>query len=79
MAWIGKDLKEYVAAPDDEQYFAVTEPRRLGRYNIICGNAIVSHFAFNTQRNYLDSTDLLTRYDELSKYSNINVRRSKLL
>ena len=47
---------------DDEDFLSYTRPKETGRYNIISGSSIVSHFSFNTQRDYLERTDILDRY-----------------
>jgi hypothetical protein len=63
-SWMGEDMivPEIV---DEEHWIAVECPRRLNRPNVICGGALVSHFAYHTQRVHLESTDLLGRYADL--------------
>jgi hypothetical protein len=67
-AWIGEGM----VVPengDEEHWIAVECPRRLNRPNVICGTALVSHFAYYTQRPYLSGTDLLNRYQSLAPAS----------
>ena len=52
---------------DEEQNLTVTIPKKENRYVAICGEALVSHFAFYTQRNHLDSTDILQQYEVLAE------------
>ena len=67
IVWLGEDFKRYVSpTTDDEMYLSVIKPRELGRPNVICGNSIVSHFAFYTQRAHLDSTNVLDGYRKLA-------------
>ena len=66
-AWFGRDFDMYFESTnDEEQYISADRPRQLHRPNVICGNAIVSHFAFYTQAGFLLSTDLLERYRRLA-------------
>jgi hypothetical protein len=64
MAWFGREFAKFggVVMADEEEYLSVVRPTEIMTPNGICGDAIVSHFAFMPQRQYLDSTDLLQRY-----------------
>jgi hypothetical protein len=71
--FFGRDFAQFggVVNPNEECWLTIDKPRELGRPNLICGDAIVSHFAYYTQREYLEKTDLLQRYKELSiQYNN---------
>ena len=63
-SFFGSDFSSFGGrvGQDEEQWLSVEYPREKGRMNVICGNAVVAHFAFHTQREYLDRTDLLHRY-----------------
>ena len=54
---------------NDELAFTVYIPQRTGIHNIICGKALYSHAAFDSQRNSLqqnfDETFILTEYTKL--------------
>lgn len=51
----------------EEAFISVTLPRRFSRPCEICGNALFAHFAFFTQRPYLEgATKLLDRYQALA-------------
>ena len=69
IAWFGADLRpmrgEFPPGVDEEEYASVTLPMLLGRTNRITGQAIAAHFAFHPQREHLDATDVLARYQEL--------------
>ncbi len=41
--------------PDEENWISERRPRETNRPNILCGSAVVSHYAFYIQRPYLDS------------------------
>lgn len=67
-AFFGRDFAEFGGRVDsnEECWLTVDKPRELQRPNLVCGEAIVSHYAFYTQRPHLDQTDILSRYRELS-------------
>jgi hypothetical protein len=52
----------------DEVLVSSVLPSQMGKHTFALGNAIVSHYAYRSQRNHLDSkTDLLERYLNISK------------
>jgi hypothetical protein len=69
LAWFGEDFKKHFDFKwgDDEDYLSFQRPFELHRPTMICGDAVVSHFAYFTQRDLLDSTDILQRYAERAK------------
>ena len=57
---------------DDEVAISLEIPKKYGKHCYALGSAIVVHFSYFTQASYLNKTDLLKRYDNLSKkYLNI--------
>jgi len=63
--WLGSDFAEFngKVGEDDEAWLTQDKPRQLGRPTAICGTALVSHFAYYTQREWLEkNTELLERY-----------------
>lgn len=53
---------------EEEGWHTINKPYELGRPNLIVPNALISHFSFYPQREYLlNHTDILERYRELSK------------
>ena len=68
ISWRGIDFLEFDGnvGHDEERWLSVDKPMSMNRPNKIVGNALFSHFAFFTQRDYLDSTDLLEKYKAIS-------------
>jgi hypothetical protein len=68
ICWSGEDLAAVGGAIDkaEEDDITVGLPHRLNRYNAICGRALVAHFAFWSQREYLDRGSLLEEYKRLA-------------
>jgi hypothetical protein len=68
ISWIGDDLSgipEIASDMIDEEPFLTEElPTRLNRPNVACSNSLFAHFAFYTQRPYLEWTrpELLEHY-----------------
>ncbi len=75
-AWFGHDFKRFdgrVGRLDngksivEEDWLTTYMPQRLSRPNAICGRSLVAHFAFYTQRPYLEHhTQLLADYHRLA-------------
>lgn len=76
ISWFGEDFKKFNGKVfgDEEEYLTVIKPQELGKTNLIIGNAIISHFAFYTQREYLDKTDILSKYEEIILSSNGKIK-----
>ncbi|NLF83678.1 MAG: hypothetical protein GX568_06815 [Candidatus Gastranaerophilales bacterium] len=68
ICFTGEDMAAiYGMIPDDEeQNITVTIPKKINKYVAICGEALVAHFSFYTQRKHLDSTDILEKYEALA-------------
>lgn len=69
--WFGKEMKKFngIVPGDDEEFLSCIYPTKQGLANCWNGDAIVSHFAFFTQREFLDKEHILERYgDYLQKY-----------
>jgi hypothetical protein len=56
-AWSGRDFAEfdYTVGHDDELWLSRIKAEELGRPAMICGDALFSHFAYYTQRAYLEA------------------------
>jgi hypothetical protein len=67
ISWLGAEFEKFsgVVDRDEEQWLSVEKPKMLGKPNIIFGDALCAHYAFHTQRVYLDATDVLSRYRRL--------------
>jgi hypothetical protein len=68
VSFFGSDMK-FVAPTlnfhTDEVYFCHYGPSLLNKQNIIYGQFICSHYAFQPQKAYLDTTDIKDRYLKL--------------
>jgi hypothetical protein len=64
IVWFGKDFKQFngIVLMDEEEYVSVFKPTELGLSNCINGDAVIVHFAFFTQRDRLDKTNILGQY-----------------
>ena len=62
----GKYLNK-IGGRDDEEIISNYLSRQNGRHGYALGSAVVCHFSFNYQKEYLYSTDILDKYDQLSK------------
>lgn len=64
ISWMGSDMADIggVVDKDEEECLSMVIPRRLGRPNEIFGGAVASHFAFCSQRDHMDKTDVLSLY-----------------
>ena len=71
IVWFGSTFKEFGGicpkGSNDEEYFSVIKPTQLGVSNCINADVIVAHFAFTYQREELDKTDILLKYENLIK------------
>jgi len=65
--WFGNDMKAIsgIVPGDDEEFLSCLYPARIGRSNCVNGDAVVSHFAFFTQREYLDAQHILEHYGNI--------------
>ena len=68
ISWYGADLAEipeiHEKRVEEESFITTDLPTRLGRPNVVCSDALFGHYAFWTQRKYLDwtSPDIMERY-----------------
>jgi len=68
ISWFGLEFAKFDGAVglDEEKWLAVDKPQEINFFNAICGSAMCSHFAFFTQRQHMDSTNILNEYKNLS-------------
>lgn len=66
VCWLGEDMAQLNVEGEDEHFLCNQGPRELMKVNAICGGAVVSHYAFFPQRDYLDGTDVLKLYRSLA-------------
>jgi hypothetical protein len=55
---------------EEENWLTVHRPSIVGKTNVILSDALVSHFSFYPQRDYLLRTDIIDRYRALAKTVN---------
>ena len=70
ISWIGSEFEKFngKVEQDEELYLSVLKPQELKKPNIIYGQAVCVHYAFFTQREYLNkNTNLLNRYKFISE------------
>jgi len=72
VAWFGRDnplIRDHMSIGcDEERVLSCVLPRVLGRPNMIAGSALVSHFAYHTQRKALEAnTAWLDSYARLAE------------
>lgn len=68
ICWFGsmfKTFNGYIPTKDEEKYLTEIHTKKHKLPNIICSNALCSHYSFRTQRKFLDQTDILYRYNNL--------------
>ncbi len=70
VAWFGEEFAKFngqIGFVDDEQWLSVFKPKEIDKFNAICGEALVAHFAYYTQVKYLEShTNLIQSYKEIA-------------
>lgn len=64
--WMGDEMVKFkgIVPGDDEEFMSCIYPTSKGMANAWNGDAIVAHFAFFTQREYLDAEHILEQYGE---------------
>jgi hypothetical protein len=65
-AIFGKDMLACRVEKDEESYLSMWRPKALKRQNARCGSAVLIHFAYHTQTEFMDSTGMLNDYVKLA-------------
>ena len=65
--YANKMKKMFPNMDDDEVAISREMPKVFGKHCFSLGSAIVVHFSFNPQREFLEKTNLLQRYNNFSK------------
>ena len=83
ICWFGKDMQKINGEVDlnEEEFLSMHQPEREKRPCLINGDALCAHFAFHTQREHMDQTDILGIYKKMSEeldtieehYENVDV------
>jgi hypothetical protein len=66
ISWLGSNFAKFdgVVGFDEEQWLSVDKPKESQQMNCIFGGFVCVHYAFYTQRAYMDKTDVLNLYKE---------------
>jgi hypothetical protein len=70
ISWLGRDFAEFAGevGHDEERWLSVIKPHGSGRPAMICGDALFVHFAYFTQRDYLEAeTNFLDAYTAVAE------------
>lgn len=81
ISWLGRDFAQFngIVGWDEEDWLSVEHPTSLKKTNCIFGDFVVSHFAFFTQRQYLEeNTNYLECYSKLADHSEYILSKSAL-
>jgi hypothetical protein len=64
ISWRGEEFKLFDGnvGRDEEAWLSVEKPKEIQRPNCIFGEFVCVHYAFHTQRERIDSTDILSQY-----------------
>lgn len=67
ISWRGDEFSLFggVVDPDEERWLATIKTKEVGKPNIIVGDSLFVHYSYHTQREYLDSTNILSLYEKL--------------
>jgi len=67
ISWLSEEFNSFdnKVGEDEEQWLSSDYPSHINKPNIIFGRFLVSHFAFWTQRDHLDKTNILDLYKNL--------------
>lgn len=78
-AFFGKDFQGIGKVPWHEEHWLSSDyPRSVRRPTMIAGNALVSHYSYFTQKEVLDSTDILDCYKVVSEAFSGRINQSSL-
>jgi len=68
ISWLGKTFKTFngEVGLSEENWLSTDKPKELNMPNIIFGNSLFNHYAFAPQRGFLDTTNVLERYKNIS-------------
>lgn len=75
ISWLGEEFAQFdgVVGDDEEQWLASDKPSQIKKPNVIYGEFTVVHYAFYTQREHIDKTDILSQYKKLSTSPSVQV------
>ena len=67
ISWFGKEFAKFngTVGIEEEEWLSRTAPKEFNKNNAICGNSVVAHYGFRTQKKFLDKTNVLNEYKKL--------------
>lgn len=68
IAWFGSYFNKHIVEVgiEEEEWLAVTYPRKSNKPNLIVSGPICAHYSFLTQRPHMDNTNILQKYAEIA-------------
>jgi hypothetical protein len=68
ISWLGSEFKKFdgKVGVDEEQWLSCDKPKEIQKPNIIFGDCLFVHYAFFTQVQHIDNTDILELYKDIS-------------
>ena len=69
ICWFGHEFSKFggVVGRDEEMWLGLSKPYQCFKYNAICGNSLVVHFSFYTQRDFFErETNILEQYENIA-------------
>jgi len=73
ISWKGSDIPQpfdELNSRSPETWFCRQAPKKYKKGNMLCGDAVFAHFAFRSNVEYLEGTDLLQQYEDLCVKTN---------
>ena len=67
ISWMGSEFAKFNGEVDEEEeeWLSRTAPKMFNKKNAICGNAVVAHYSFRTQKAFLDETEIFQEYKKI--------------
>jgi len=67
ISWLGAEFAKFYGevGKEEEEWLSRTAPKLFNKNNAICGNSVVAHYSFRTQRKFLDQTSVFEEYKNL--------------
>lgn len=68
ISWLGSEFAKFngLVGQDEENWLAHEYPKLIEKPNVIYGQVLSAHYAFRTQREHLEKTNVLERYDAIA-------------
>jgi hypothetical protein len=67
ISWLGKSFKDIGQVLEEEQFLSSDYPKSQKLINTIYGKVLCSHFAFYTQREEMDKSNILDKYKSIAE------------